>query len=57
MADEKKQAMTEHQKESVLQNLWLTYYNDTLYEQGVITETERNKMRVMIKKRAASRKR
>lgn len=46
--------ITEQKKESVLEKLWLTYYNDTLYEQGLITEAQRNKMRVMIKSRAAS---
>lgn len=54
MAEEKKKIMTEQQKDSILQRLWLTYYNDTLYEKGLITETQRNKMRVMIKTRAAS---
>lgn len=54
MAEEKKKVMTEQQKDSVLQRLWLTYYNDTLYEKGLITEAQRNKMRVMIKSRAAS---
>ena len=54
---ELKKGMTEQKKESVLQKLWLTYYNDTLYEKGIITETERNKMRVMIKNRACSMER
>ena len=49
--------ITEQKKESVLEKLWLTYYNDTLYEQGLITEAQRNKMRVMIKSRAASMER
>jgi hypothetical protein len=53
----KKNKMTEQKKESVLQKLWLTYYNDTLYERGLITEDERNKMRVMIKTRASSMER
>lgn len=35
-----------------MEQLWLTYYNDTLYEKGVITEDERNKMRIKIKSRA-----
>lgn len=34
-----------------MEQLWLTYYNDTLYEQGVITEDERNRMRIKIKSR------
>ena len=37
---------------SMMEQLWLTYYNDTLYEKGVITEDERNKMRIKIKSRA-----
>lgn len=49
--------ITEQKKKSVLEKLWLTYYNDTLYEQGLITEAQRNKMRVMIKSRAASMER
>ncbi len=36
--------------ERLLQRLWLTYYNDTLFEKGLITEEERNIMRVKIKK-------
>lgn len=44
--------ISEQQRRSVLEQLWLTYYNDTLYEQGVITEDERNKMRIKIKSRA-----
>ena len=36
---------------STIEQLWLTYYNDTLYEKGVITEDERNKMRIKIKSR------
>ena len=50
-------SMTELEKECVLQKLWLTYYNDTLYEKGLITEAERNKMRVRIINRASSIKR
>ena len=49
--------ITEQKKKSVLEKLWLTYYNDTLYEQSLITEAQRNKMRVMIKSRADSMER
>ena len=49
--------MTEQKKQSVLEKLWLTYYNDTLYEKGLITEEERNKMRIRIKNRASSMER
>ncbi len=53
MGIEKRAPMTEQQKESVLEKLWLSYYNDTLYAKGVITENERNRMRVKIKNRPA----
>ena len=56
MADSKemKTGMTEGKKQSVLDQLWLTYYNDTLYAKGLITEQERNKMRVKIRNRNSS---
>ena len=57
MASEKQIPMTEQKKESVLEKLWLSYYNDTLYAKGVITEAERNKMRVKIKNRSTSMER
>ena len=59
MADNKepKEAMSEQKKQSIMERLWLTYYNNTLYAQSVITEEERNKMRVKIKARAASMER
>ena len=59
MAEKKeaKKTMTEQKKQSVLEKLWLTYYNDTLYEKGLITEEERNKMRIRIKNRASSMER
>lgn len=49
--------MTDQKRQSVIEQLWLTYYNDTLYVKGVITETERNRMRVKIKNRTASMER
>lgn len=53
----KESLITEQKKEIVLESLWLTYYNDTLYEKGLITESQRNKMRVMIKHRATCKER
>ncbi|MEA4965327.1 MAG: hypothetical protein VB055_05840 [Oscillospiraceae bacterium] len=50
----RKHSITAQNQQSVMEQLWLTYYNDTLYEKGVITETERNRMRIRIKTRAAS---
>lgn len=49
--------MSEQKKQSVMEQLWLTYYNDTLYDKGVITEQQRNRMRVMIRARASERER
>jgi hypothetical protein len=49
--------LTEQQKQRVIEGLWLTYYNDTLYAKGVITEDERNKMRLRIKARKSERER
>ena len=40
------------QKKAVLEQLWLTYYNDTLFARGIITEEQLNRLRVMIKNRA-----
>jgi hypothetical protein len=49
--------LTEQQKQRIIEGLWLTYYNDTLYAKGVITEDERNKMRLRIKARKSARER
>ncbi|MFR5967571.1 MAG: hypothetical protein ACLUGA_03595 [Oscillospiraceae bacterium] len=43
--------ISQQRQRSIMEQLWLTYYNDTLYEKGVITEDERNKMRIKIKSR------
>ena len=36
------------QRKQVMEQLWLMYYNDTLFEQGVITESDRNRMKRLI---------
>ena len=54
---EMKQGMSEQKKQAVMEQLWLTYYNDTLFAKGMITEEQRNKMRVMIKSRTAAKTR
>lgn len=41
-------------KQDVIKQLWLTYYNDTLYAKGIISEEQRNKMRVKINEITAS---
>ena len=54
---EMKQGMNEQKKQAVMEQLWLTYYNDTLFAKGMITEEQSNKMRVMIKSRTAAKTR
>ena len=46
--------LNEQEIQTVIQQLWLTYYNDTLFAQGLITEEQRNRMRLRIKNRAAT---
>ena len=54
-SDEGGTAMSEHmsneklRKEAAAQ-LWLSYYNRVLYEKGIITERERNQMKLKIDK-------
>ena len=43
--------ISQQRRRSIMEQLWLTYYTDTLYEKGIITEDERNKMRIKIKSR------
>ena len=42
----------EKKEQGVMEQLWLTYYNDSLYNKGVITEEQHNKMRLKILGRA-----
>ena len=41
--------MTAQKKQAVIEQLWLTYFNDTLYAKGLITEEQRNAMRLTIR--------
>ncbi|MBQ8513040.1 MAG: hypothetical protein IJ497_10525 [Clostridia bacterium] len=47
---------TDHtqKKRAEYERLWLTYYNDTLYAKGIITEEQRNRMRIRIVNRSAA---
>ena len=45
----------EREKQAILERLWLTYYNDALFSRGMITEEQRNKMRVLINNRQTQR--
>lgn len=49
--------MTAQKKQAVIEQLWLTYYNDSLYAKGLITEEQRNAMRLTIRSRTAAKMR
>ena len=42
---ENKKNWTEGEKQKVIDKLWLNYFNDTLYDKGLISEDDRNRMR------------
>lgn len=42
------QKSNEQRRKETAARIWLSYYNRVLYEKGVITERERNKMEVKI---------
>lgn len=44
----------EQQKTSLAEKLWLAYMNSYLYEKGIITESEHNKMITKIESRKGS---
>ena len=35
-------------KKVLVEQMWLHYYNNTLFQKGIITETERNRMKNLI---------
>ena len=45
---------TEQQKKALTEKLWLAYFNQYLYEQNIITETQRNRLALQIESRRAS---
>ena len=55
---EKRSVSAEQQRISLSERLWLAYFNSYLYEKGMLTESERNKMISKIERRkgSASRK-
>lgn len=44
----RKNTSEERKKREMACRLWLEYYNRTLYEKGLITERERNRMSLKI---------
>ena len=45
---------TQKNAQNIYEQLWLTYFNDVLYAKGLITEDQRNKLRIRIKTRPAA---
>ena len=48
--------MTEQEKQIIIERLWLIYYNNTLFDKGLITENQRNRMYLLIHSRPADEK-
>lgn len=44
----------EQQKKNMAELMWLNYFNQTLFEKGVINENERNRMKNNISRRRPS---
>ena len=53
-SDQKRSSMSDQKKKAILENLWLTYYNDVLYHNSVITEEEWEQMQSNIAARLGS---
>lgn len=51
----KRVVSNEAQKQAVLEELWLTYYNDTLLKHGLITENEHRAMLLKINARTEAK--
>ena len=51
VAQEETPKYTEQEKNAIMERLWLTYFNDTLYNRGIITESSYNQMRNWINSR------
>lgn len=43
-----KKLTNEEMRKRVAKHIWLTYYNEYLFQQGVITEDARNRMKIKI---------
>jgi len=49
-----KNEANEAAKRNVVEKMWLNYYNNVLFEKGLITETQHRKMKVSISSRKPS---
>lgn len=48
MTDKRPTDVTLQQKQLVIEKAWLHYYNDTLLQQGLISEVQHRKMKTKI---------
>ena len=46
----------QEQKKLMAEKLWLNYFNQTLYENGFLTEGQRNRLKLIIDSRKPSAK-
>ena len=51
---ENRKPVTEQQKKSIIEQLWLHYYNQTLRDKGMISEHDYTRMKAKINSRRAS---
>lgn len=51
---EKSKLTNEQRRKEMAEKLWLNYFNDTLFQQGIITEAERNRIKNKINSRKPS---
>lgn len=52
-ATKSKSIVSEKDKQSVIERLWLTFFNDSLYSKGIISEEQHNKMRLKIQSQSS----
>jgi hypothetical protein len=51
---ERREVTNAQRKKDFAEQIWLNYFNESLYRQGMITEAERNRMKNMISCRRPS---
>ena len=51
---ENKKLVSEQNKKSVVEQLWLHYYNQTLHDKGMISDHDYSRMKAKINSRKAS---
>lgn len=51
---DKSKSSNEQCRREMVEKLWLNYFNDSLFQQGIITEAERNRIKNKIENRKPS---